>query len=203
MSALLVALFGLVVVAAVAAVVVSGIVALRNKSSFEADSQLAPGVTTSAPTSWAGSHTPEALLHRRLRDALSALEANQAFDDDGGMLDVRVELRQQAAALDEQLVATAAIAPPLREGPLAQISGAVQSVEQAVADLAGASSADAAGRLTALLADIRSRTGLVAQARAALDAMDPVAQPAPVEQLPAQQPQASPPEPPPSVQPGS
>lgn len=169
--AVLVVLLGLIVVALVGAVAVAGVIALRNKSAFERNSRLAPGLSTSAPTSWAGSHDPEARLHRRLRDALVALSTNQAFDHNGSLLDLRVELEQQAMALDEQLVATAALPLHLRRQPLERITGAVGVIEQAVADLAASSAGEAAVRLDAALDDIRTRTTLVAEARAALDAL--------------------------------
>lgn len=206
---IVVALFGIVVLAAVAAVVVAGVLALRGKSKYDASNQLIPGVSTSAPGSWAGSHDPEARLHRRLRDALAALAANQAFDDNGTLLDLRVELQQQAIALDEQLVATAALPLNLRADPLERISGAVGSIEQAVAGLAGASATEAASRINRVLEDVTARTGLVAQARAALDELGPLPggapampTPAPVTEPPA--PVAEPPAPvsePPVAQP--
>lgn len=172
MGLFFVALLGLVVVVVVAALAVAGVIALRNKSSFERDSRLAPGLSSSAPTAWAGSHDPEARLHRRLRDAIAALSANRAFDDDGNLLYLRVELEHQAVALDEQLVATAALPLHVRREPLERVTGAVESLEQAVADLAGSSAGEAAARLNVVLDDVRTRTGLVAQARAALDALD-------------------------------
>lgn len=172
MGAVLLLLPLLLVLGVVAAVVVAVLIAVRNKSNFARDSRLAPGLSTSAPAAWAGSHDPEARLHRRLRDALAALRVNQSFDMDGHLLDLRVELEQQSAALDEQLVATAALPLHLRAEPLGSITAAVESVEQAVADLAQGSTGEAADRLDVALADIRARTGLVAQARHALDAMD-------------------------------
>jgi len=204
-----VVLLALVVMAMVGAVVVAGVIALRNKSSFERDSRLAPGLSTSAPAAWAGSHDPEARLHRRLRDAIAALSANQAFDDDGNLIDLRVELEQHAVALDEQLVATAALPLHVRREPLERITAGVVAIEQAVADLAGASASEAAARLSRVLDDVRTRTGLVAQARAALDALDSgpgsaapptpgVASPAPEQPssrpLPSDQPQTPPPQ---------
>ena len=169
--AFLLGLFALGAVGVIAAVAVALVIAQRNKAAFERDSRLAPGLSTSAPAAWAGSHDPEARLHRRLRDAIAALTANQSFDYDGALLDLRVELEQQAVALDEQLVATAALPLHVRSDPLTRIAGAVESLEQSVADLAGSSAAEAAARLNTALEDIRTRTGLVAQARAALDAM--------------------------------
>ncbi|HEX2577361.1 MAG TPA: hypothetical protein VHK88_13485 [Aquihabitans sp.] len=166
------AVIGLVVVVLVVALVVAGVAALRQRSTVEREAQLAPGLSTGAPASWAGSHDPEARLHRRLRDALAALRANQAFDDDGSMLDLRVQLEQEAVALDEQLVATAALPMRVRRDPLEKLTAAVETIEQAVADLAGASAETAAARLRVALDDVGTRTDLVAQARAALDALD-------------------------------
>lgn len=169
---ILVILIGLLVIGLVGAVALAGVIAMRNKQSFARDAKLGPGLSTSAPTSWAGSHDPEARLHRRLRDALVALAANQSFDFDGSLLDLRVELEQQAVALDEQLVATAALPLHLREDPLSRISEAVGTLEQAVAELAGTTADEAAGRLSRAVRDISERTGMVAQARVALEAMD-------------------------------
>lgn len=168
MGIFVVAMAGLVVVVMVAGVVVAGIAAVRNKAKFEHDSRLGPGLATSAPTAWAGSHDPEARLHRRLRDAVAALSANQSFDMNGSLLDLRVELEQQAVALDEQLVATATLPLHVRAEPLARIVAAVESLEHAVAELARTSADEAAVRLQVALEDIRTRTGLVAQARVAL-----------------------------------
>lgn len=191
--ALVASLFAVAVVALVAVVVVAGIAALRrSKASFEQESRLAPGLSTSAPASWGGSHDPEARLHRRLRDALAALAANQAFDDSGHLLDLRVELEQQAVALDEQLVATAALPLAVRREPLEIIAGAVLTIEQAVAELAGASATEVSVRLDRALDDVRSRTGLVAQARRALDELDRDASSGTTEP-PADRPQTNPP----------
>ncbi|CAN5799118.1 hypothetical protein BH23ACT2_BH23ACT2_20140 [soil metagenome] len=156
----------------VAGVAGAAVLLLRNKAAFERSNELLPGTSTSAPASWAGSHDPEARLHRRLRDAMVALRANQAFDLDGTLLDLRVDLEQNAVALDEQLVATAALPVHLRGEPLARIVGAVEAIEQAVADLAGSTTAEIGTRLTGVLDDVRVRTDLVAQARTALDALD-------------------------------
>jgi hypothetical protein len=164
--AVLVVLGVLAVVSAAAAALV---VALRNKAAVDRSNQLIPGVASVVPSSWAGSHDPEARLHRRLVQALHALRANQAFDHDGSLLDIRVELEHQAAEVDQQLVATAALPLHLRPDPLARLTAAVESLEQAVADLAGSSAADTSARLSRALDDVRARTGLVAQARAALD----------------------------------
>jgi hypothetical protein len=168
-----VAWLALIVGLAVVGVIVGiAVLAKQSKDSFESAGQLIPGVPSPAPTSWAGSHDPEARLHRRLRDALAALRANQVFDQSGALLDLRVELEQQALAVDEQLVATAALPLSLRGESLDRLTEAVNSIEQAVAELAGQSASVVAQRLEAVLDDVRSRVSTVAQARAALDELD-------------------------------
>ena len=89
-----------------------------------------------------------------------ALTANQAFDFDGNLIDLRVEMEHEAMALDEQLVATAALPISVRREPLSRIAEAVGVFELAVADLADTSAAEAAARLSRVLDDVRTRTGL-------------------------------------------
>jgi hypothetical protein len=143
--------------------------AARARNQYRASNQVVPGRPTQAPASWAGSHDPEAILHRRLRDAMAALRANQAFDHDGVLLDVRVELEEQALALDEQLVAVAALPRLHRAEPLALMTEAVSTIEKAVADLASRSAREAGPRLQEVLHRIHERTSLVEEIRTELD----------------------------------
>lgn len=143
--------------------------AARSRRAFAAGNEVVPGTPTRAPASWAGSHDPEARLHRRLRDAMTALRANDSFDDDGALLDLRVELEQHALALDDQLVAAAALRPELRSGPLTQVGDAVAAIEATIAELATRSTTGGAEALQAALARARERTSLVEQIRAQLD----------------------------------
>ncbi|HEY4378184.1 MAG TPA: hypothetical protein VGM93_13545 [Acidimicrobiales bacterium] len=167
--AVLVILVVLLVVGAVA-------LAIKGKRDYTEANELVPGQATGAPAGWAGSHDPEAVLHRRMRDALASLRANQAFDDDGELLDIRVTIEQEAASLDQRLVATAALAPRLRPEPLARATEAVEAIEDTVASTVGMTTAEAAPRLQAALTRIRERTALVGQAWAELDAgSDPAA----------------------------
>jgi hypothetical protein len=163
----LLALVALVIVlgGAVGAVVL----AARARQQYRASNQVVPGRPTLAPASWAGSHDPEAVLHRRLRDAMAALRANQVFDHDGALLDVRVELEEQALALDEQLVAVAALPRLHRAEPLARVTEAVSTIEKAVADLASRSAREAGPRLAEVLERIQERTSLVEEIRTELD----------------------------------
>lgn len=146
------------------------LLASRAKAGYRASNQLVPGVPSRAPASWAGSHKPEAKLHRRLRDALAALRANQQFDDDGGLLDLRAEIEQQAMAIDERLIAVAALPESVRNTPLMRLQGEVTLVEQAVADLVTKASVAGRAEMEATLTRMRERIALVDEARASLDA---------------------------------
>lgn len=171
-AALLVAV---AVVVAAAIVVAAARTARKVQSNYERSNDVVPGVPTPAPTSWLGSHDPEARLHRRLADAMKALRANQSFDQDGSLLDLRVELEQQALTIDAELVATASLPLSMRQAPLQTLAGAVETIERAVAGLTTTSASEAADRLQRVLDDLQFRTSTVAQARAALDEIDAAA----------------------------
>ena len=116
----------------VSAVVAATVVVRTNKRKFAEANEVVPGTTTQAPAEWAGAHTPEARLHRRLRDAVEALRANPAMED-AFMMDARVSLEQQALAVDQRLIAVAALPERVRAEPLASVSAAVDALENAVA----------------------------------------------------------------------
>lgn len=122
-----------VLVLLVASAVVAATVVVRaQKRKFAEANVVVPGISTAAPGEWAGAHTPEARLHRRLRDAVAALRANPAMED-AFLMDARVSLEQQALAVDDRLVAVAALPERVRAEPLASVSAAVDAVEAAVA----------------------------------------------------------------------
>ena len=151
-----------VVVLMVAAAVVAATVVVRsNKKKYARANEVIPGRATRAPAEWAGAHTPEARLHRRLRDAIQALGANPSMED-SWMLDARVSLEEQAVAVDERLIAVAALPERLRAELLAGVSAAVDAVEAAVAALvtspAGRTAVDQA------MADVEARVAGLEQA---------------------------------------
>ncbi len=123
-------LFLLLLVGA-AAVTVAYVVARSGRRKFAEGNEVVPGTATRAPAEWAGAHSPEARLHRRLRDAVAALRANPAMED-AWMLEARVSLEQHALAVDERLVAVAALPKGVREEPMAAVAAAVEAVEAAV-----------------------------------------------------------------------
>ncbi len=182
----------LVVLGAVA-VVAAGVVfavalARKSKTDYDAGNLTVPGRSGAVPDAWGGSHDPEAVLHRRLVAAMDALRANQAFDDDGGLLDLRVELEHQALTLDQRLVAIAPLAVARKVEPLAAAEADVDRIEAAVADLAVRSAADARPSLDAATDRLTERTALIGDAMAELDAsgaapatpLAPIAAPAPL-----------------------
>lgn len=144
--------------------------AKRSKVDYDAGNVTVPGRSSAVPESWGGSHDPEAVLHRRLVTAMAALRANQTFDDDGGLLDLRVSLEQQALDLDQRLLAVAALPAAQKSTPLGHADEAVTSIEQAVADMATRSSTDAAASLQSALDQARERIALIGMAQAELDA---------------------------------
>ena len=153
-------------------------IALRNAQDFSDANEVIPGVPTTAPKEWAGAHSVEARLHRRLRDAMTALRANRSLDEPA-MIQVREALEREALAIDEQLVAAAALPQRVRDEPLRQVTAAVESVEATVADVVLLRGPERASTEDAI-EQVRTRLALVAEARAELDALGT---PSAVEQL--------------------
>lgn len=128
--------------------------------------EVVPGVPSSAPVAWAGAHSPEARLHRRLRDAVRAMHAQPAVA--GPAEELRGDLERAALALDEHLVAVAALPPATRSAPLARVDEAVAGLEEAAA-MWGARAAGGVDDGSTLVDGVRLRLRLLDQARAELD----------------------------------
>jgi hypothetical protein len=152
------------VVLVVSAVVAATWVVRTNKRQFAQANEVVPGAATKAPAEWAGAHSPEARLHRRLRDAVEALRANPAMED-AWMLEARVELEQHALAVDERLVAVAALPERVRAEPMAAVGAAVDAVEAAVASYVAGPVAGADGQrgLDRAMAEVQDRVALLEQ----------------------------------------
>lgn len=142
-------------------------IALRNAQDFSDANEVIPGVPTSAPKAWAGAHSPEARLHRRLRDAMTALRANRSLDQPA-LVEARESIEREALAVDDRLVAAAALPKGVREEPIRQVAGAVEAIEQVVAEVVALRGPGVADTDQALDA-VRTRLALVAEARAELD----------------------------------
>lgn len=157
-----------VVVAAVAGALVLG---LRSKQEFDDANVVVAGVDTGAPAAWAGAHSPEALLHRRLRDAVRALRANA--DLSGSLTEALVRLEGEAVAIDRRLVAAAALPSSVQAEPMARVEAAVVALEQAAADAALAGQLTDESVIGETTEAITDRLNAVAEARAALDEIAP------------------------------
>lgn len=145
-------------------------VALRNAQDFSDANEIIPGVATNAPKAWAGAHSPEARLHRRLRDAMTALRANRSLDEPA-LVEVREALEREALAVDDHLVAAAALPAKVRDEPLRHVTAAVEAIEGVVADIV-LLRGPAAGEIDRGLEHVRTRLALVTEARAELAAID-------------------------------
>jgi hypothetical protein len=160
---ILVALVALVLVVAVAAI------AFSVRRSFERDNEVLPGVTSGAPAAWAGAHTPEAKLHRRLRDAVAALPA----PDDIDLIEAVDSVRRLAQSVDERLIAVARLPESARAARATDVSAAVDGVEAATAAVVDARQGlgpAAHDELRRQLADLDERVALLAEARGELGA---------------------------------
>jgi len=116
--------------------VVAFAVALAGKGKRRAKEALGltPALATNVPREWAGQHSPEAKMHRRLAAAAKSV-AGQPFGD-ASEIEKRVAVEQQILQLDEQLVAAAAVPGSRRAELLAELEPLVSAVESSVADLA-------------------------------------------------------------------
>lgn len=143
--------------------------ALRNAQDFSDANEVIPGVPTRAPKEWAGAHSVEARLHRRLRDSMTALRANRSLDEPA-LVQVREALEREALAIDDQLIAAAALPARVREEPLRQVGLAVESVEVAVAEVVLLRGPER-DTTAAAIEQVRTRLALVEEARAELAAL--------------------------------
>ncbi|PVY32788.1 hypothetical protein [Williamsia muralis] len=126
-----------VLVACVAAAVGVFLMTRRIRDSAVRSNEIIPGQPTNAPASWAGSHDPEARLHRRIRDALALLRADPKLEYDGERIDARVRIELAATDLDNWLIAVSTTPPRLRETALAHADSAVTELENVAAALSG------------------------------------------------------------------
>ncbi|HUG85879.1 MAG TPA: hypothetical protein VMM13_15050 [Euzebya sp.] len=168
---ILVLLVGLAVIGAG----IAFFVALSRKGTQRMATQheVIPGVPSAAPPEWAGAHTPEAGMHRRLRDAVAGLRAQAGSPgEDVELLELRVEVEQQAIAVDDRLIAAAALPPSVRAQALDEVERAVASVEEAAGAIAAQIASTGLGGDDRSLADLTGRVRVATQSRAQLDAMD-------------------------------
>ena len=126
---------GLVVLVVVLLVVI-GFVALASRGKRRAKEALglSPALAKDVPREWAGAHSPEARMHRRLAAAAKSLSGQPMGD--AVEIEKRVAVEQQILQLDEQLVAAAVVPGPRKLELLAELEPLVAAVESSVADSA-------------------------------------------------------------------
>jgi hypothetical protein len=200
----------------IAAVVGFGVVlAARSKKEFAEQNEVVPGRKSPAPASWAGAHSREAKLHRRLGEAVRGAQANPRFVELGLATQMNA-IEAEALAIDERLVAAASLPAGHKESAIDDLEAHVDKLETTIAEVvtsvtvadskqqleAAVSAADitlqalAAARAEVELID-RQAAGTDAASAEVIDAARSQTMPAP----PA--PQTSPPTPPPPPPPPS
>ena len=132
--------------------------------------QVVPGVDSGAPVAWAGAHTAEAKLHRRLGAAVRSMRAQPSL---GGadFAAQRGALEQEAVRIDRRLVAVSALTAPRRDDGIEQVASLVACFEAAVADLVTASLDDPA-LLEAAISESELRLRALEAARAEVERFD-------------------------------
>ncbi len=146
--------------AIVVAIVIAGLtvatvaIVLHQQHAMDRANQVIPNRLTRAPRSWARSHDPEARLHRRLRDAMTALRAVNSLDTATSMV-LRADLEQTALDTDDQLVVASKLPPAHKAELLEMITATVESIEAGVSHYATAATTPNISALEADLAAMR------------------------------------------------
>ena len=166
-------LIGALLLATVGAVVAFGVLlAARSKQEFREQNQVVPGRPSPAPASWAGAHSREAKLHRRLGDAVKGARANPRFVE-LGLAPQMAAIDAEALAIDERLVAAAALPAAHRDAAIDPLEAHVVDLEAAIADLVrSVSVADSKVQLEAAVSAADIKLQALAEARAEVEQID-------------------------------
>lgn len=157
----------------VAAVVGFGVaLAVRSRTEFVEQNQIVPGRRSAAPASWAGAHSREAKLHRRLGDAVKGARENPRFVELGLAAQMK-SLEAEAMAIDERLVAAAGLPAPHKDPAIDTLESHVVELEATVAEMVTSISvADSKLQLEAAVSAADIRLHALAAARAEVEAID-------------------------------
>ena len=161
-------------VALVAVAVVGGAMAVaiatQQQRSRAERLQIVPGVATRAPVAWAGAHTLEARLHRRLGEAVRSMHAAPASNSPM-LTEQRHALEQEAVRIDARLIAVAALTGVQRAPAIERVGELVERYESAVADLVS-TSLDDPSALEAAISESEIRLRALEAARAEVEQID-------------------------------
>ncbi len=145
---------------------------VRSKQDFNDANEVVPGTKSAAPASWAGAHSPEAKLHRRLGDAVRGAQNNPRLVELGLAAQTK-QLEAEALAIDERLVAAAGLPASHRTAAVAELEPQVAALEDAVAALVTSTTVSQSKELLEQAvseADIKLQA--LAQARAEVEQLD-------------------------------
>ncbi len=161
----------------VVAVVGFGVaLAVRSKKDFAEQNEVVPGRPSPAPASWAGAHSREARLHRRLGDAVKGAHENPRFVE-LGLAPQMAQIDAQAMAIDERLVAAANLPTSHKDAAIDAIEAHVIELEQTIADLVtGVTVSDSRAQLEQAVSAADIRLQALAEARAIVEQVDRDAQ---------------------------
>jgi hypothetical protein len=163
----------LILAITVVAIVGFGIaLTVRSKKDFDDANEVVPGVKSAAPASWAGAHSLEAQLHRRLGDAVRGARNNPRLVELGLATQTK-QLEAEALAIDERLVAAAGLPARHRSDAVAEFEPQVAALEDAVAALVKSTTVSQSKELLEQAvseADIKLQA--LAQARAEVEQLD-------------------------------
>jgi hypothetical protein len=125
----------LAVVLVIAAIIVYAMaLKRRSQAQLEAGVQVPPGMPGGAPADWAGSHSPEAKLHRRLTGLARSLAAVPLGD--AATIERRTAVEQRIQQLDQRLIGMANAPEAARRDALAAMGPEVDAAEAEVGALA-------------------------------------------------------------------
>ncbi len=135
------------------------------------DLRLVPGTPARVPDHWFGSHDREAVLYRRLLQAIRGVQT--AAGDQPGTSDTVASLEQQALGIEAQLVGVTLIAPTLRTPVLEQLAVTVADVERICSEVVGREAGWSRPEVRRQLDDLAERLELIDRARAELEQTEP------------------------------
>lgn len=178
--------------------------AVRSKREFDEQNQVVPGRSSPAPASWAGAHSREAKLHRRLGNAVRGAHANPRLVELGLAAQLR-SIDAEAMAIDERLVAAAGLPAAHRDATIESLEASVVQLEKAVVEVVNSISvAESKQQLEQAVSAADLKLQALAAARAEVEMIDrQVAGTDAVAREIAQHAQTSPPPPAPRSDPAS
>jgi len=145
---------------------------VRSKKDFAEQNEVVPGRPSPAPASWAGSHTREAKLHRRLGDAVRGARENPRFAE-LGLGAQMTAIENEAVAIDERLVAAANLPKGHRDAAIDPLESSVDALEATIVELVtSVTVADSRAQLDAAVSSADIKLQALAEARAEIEMID-------------------------------